>query len=79
MYTSRASGAKCEAVPGPAQFKLRTPQAMSHVLGSDCSTAIRIHNMIARGREPDSDRKDYRQADLENNAVCHGAFFAAQR
>eukprot|EP00969_Alexandrium_andersonii_P337891 14933423-Alexandrium_andersonii.AAC.1 len=30
------------AVPGPAQFKRRTPQAISHRLGSECSTAIRI-------------------------------------
>eukprot|EP00969_Alexandrium_andersonii_P295628 13067938-Alexandrium_andersonii.AAC.1 len=30
---SGTSGSNFEAFPGPVQFKLRTPQALSHVLG----------------------------------------------
>eukprot|EP00969_Alexandrium_andersonii_P347369 15358237-Alexandrium_andersonii.AAC.1 len=37
---SRALVIGVEAVPGPAQFKLRTPQAISLCLGSECLTAI---------------------------------------
>eukprot|EP00969_Alexandrium_andersonii_P095793 4230623-Alexandrium_andersonii.AAC.1 len=37
MHPSRASGSKCEAIPGPAQFKLRTPQAISYFLGLESS------------------------------------------
>eukprot|EP00969_Alexandrium_andersonii_P034109 1491678-Alexandrium_andersonii.AAC.1 len=41
-HPSRALGIMFEAVSGPAQFKLRTRQAISHVLGSECPTAIGI-------------------------------------
>eukprot|EP00969_Alexandrium_andersonii_P304084 13441952-Alexandrium_andersonii.AAC.1 len=33
-HPSRAPGASFEAVPGPAQFKVRTPEAMLHVSNS---------------------------------------------
>eukprot|EP00969_Alexandrium_andersonii_P185156 8180231-Alexandrium_andersonii.AAC.1 len=38
--SNRVSGANSEGVPEPAQLKLRTPRAVSHVLGSQCSTTI---------------------------------------
>eukprot|EP00969_Alexandrium_andersonii_P176980 7825049-Alexandrium_andersonii.AAC.1 len=41
MHPSGASGANVEAVSGPAQFKLRTPPAISHVLGSKSSAELR--------------------------------------
>eukprot|EP00969_Alexandrium_andersonii_P353146 15439225-Alexandrium_andersonii.AAC.1 len=31
-HPSRASGANLEAVPGPAQFKLRSPEAILHFI-----------------------------------------------
>eukprot|EP00969_Alexandrium_andersonii_P263008 11626319-Alexandrium_andersonii.AAC.1 len=40
MHPSGDSGINVEAVPGPAQFKLRTPQALSHVLGSEVSGSL---------------------------------------
>eukprot|EP00969_Alexandrium_andersonii_P062547 2755114-Alexandrium_andersonii.AAC.1 len=39
-YPSGASGTKLEAVSGPRQFKLQTPQAISHVLGSESSEEL---------------------------------------
>eukprot|EP00969_Alexandrium_andersonii_P004226 182832-Alexandrium_andersonii.AAC.1 len=48
-HPSRASGMNCEAIPGPAQFKLRTHQAMAHVMGAECSTAIGIPAQVALG------------------------------
>eukprot|EP00969_Alexandrium_andersonii_P190304 8407476-Alexandrium_andersonii.AAC.1 len=35
MHPSGAWGATSEAVYGPAQFKLRAPEASPHALGSD--------------------------------------------
>eukprot|EP00969_Alexandrium_andersonii_P101668 4486492-Alexandrium_andersonii.AAC.1 len=45
MQASGASGTTFEAVPGPAQFRARAPDAILHVthgglrIGADCSTA----------------------------------------
>eukprot|EP00969_Alexandrium_andersonii_P313419 13847220-Alexandrium_andersonii.AAC.1 len=39
-HPSGASGANLEAVSWPVQFKLRTPHAISHVLGSDSSREL---------------------------------------
>eukprot|EP00969_Alexandrium_andersonii_P241627 10669401-Alexandrium_andersonii.AAC.1 len=44
MHPSGASGTNFEVVPGPAQFKLRTPEASLHVthgglrIEADCGT-----------------------------------------
>eukprot|EP00969_Alexandrium_andersonii_P297585 13153099-Alexandrium_andersonii.AAC.1 len=39
---SRALEINSEVVPGPTQFKVRTPQSISYCLGRECSTAIGI-------------------------------------
>eukprot|EP00969_Alexandrium_andersonii_P113401 5011833-Alexandrium_andersonii.AAC.1 len=43
MDPSRTLGIKSEAVLGSVQFQLRMPESISHVLGSQCSTAVRTN------------------------------------
>eukprot|EP00969_Alexandrium_andersonii_P365202 15465694-Alexandrium_andersonii.AAC.2 len=42
VHPSRASGTDV----GAARFQLRAPQAISHFLGSECSTAVGIPNSL---------------------------------
>eukprot|EP00969_Alexandrium_andersonii_P351038 15434564-Alexandrium_andersonii.AAC.1 len=52
MHASGASGAAFEDVSGPAQFKLRTPEAILYFRRADCGLR-RIAALTSRGRIAD--------------------------